>query len=126
MLNSLQNVRYSFIFTTVVVHKTTPTNSSKNLFLYFSQFSPPFLYTSATFYLTIFAYKSQQSTIKIFSLPQPFSQFRLGQEVRELGSFVRPDTVLISPFFLKIWTVISGLTTTYCLSPRLRKLVYCK
>ena len=40
---------------------------------------------------------------KIFSLPQPFSQFRLPQGSRMLGCLVRTDTVLISPFFLKVW-----------------------
>ena len=44
---------------------------------------------------------SQQSTQKIFSLPQPFRQFRLPQGTREQVSLVRTDTVLISPFFSK-------------------------
>ena len=78
----------------------------------------PFLYTSATFHLPILY-------TKIFSLPQPFSQCRLRQGTRKLGSLVRTNTVLISLFFLKAWTVTIGLTTTDSLSLRLRKLVYC-
>ena len=39
MLNSLQNDRYSFIFTTLFVHTTNATISTKNPFFYFSQFS---------------------------------------------------------------------------------------
>ena len=45
---------------------------------------------------------------------------------RELGSLVRTDTVLISPFFLKVRTVIAGLSITDFLSLSLRKLVYYK
>ena len=74
MLNSLQNGRYSFIFTTLLVNTTNATISTKNSFFYLSQFSPPyytliysqnhpynptnttFLYISAIFHLPIFAY----------------------------------------------------------------------
>ena len=42
MMNYLQNGRCSFIFTTLLMHSTTPTNSTKNPFLYFSQLSPPY------------------------------------------------------------------------------------
>ena len=128
--NSIFNTKYAKFSTKcqILLHFYNCTCAYNHPYKLFQESVPLLqpIFTSAIFYLTIFAYKSQQSTIKIFSLPQTFSQFRLGEEVRELGSFVRPDTVLISPFFLKIWTVISGLTTTYCLSPRLRKLVYCK
>ena len=55
---------------------------------------------------------SQQSTPKILSLPYPFSQFRLREGTRKLGSLMRTDTVLISISFLKVCTVITGLTTT--------------
>ena len=41
MLNSLKNSKCSFIFITLIVHTTTSTISTKNLFLYFGQFSPP-------------------------------------------------------------------------------------
>ena len=74
-----------------LVHKiiiTIPTNT-------------PFLYTSATLHPSNFcAQPSQQSAPKAFSLPQPFSQFRLHQGTRELGSLVRTQAVLISPFLL--------------------------
>ena len=46
-------------------------------------------------------------------LPQQFSQFRIHQGAMELGNSVRTDTGLISPFFLKVWTVITGLTSVY-------------
>ena len=59
-------------------------------------------------------------------LPQPFSQFRLHQGTRELGNLVRTDTVLISPFFLKVWTAMTGLAKTDSSLLRLRKLVYCR
>ena len=45
---------------------------------------------------------------------------RLSQGIRELGSLVRTDTVLISSFFFKVCTVITGLTIS------LRKLVFCR
>ena len=46
MLNSLQNSRCSFIFTTLLVHTTTPAIFAKNPFRYFSQISP--LYPTLT------------------------------------------------------------------------------
>ena len=72
------------------------------------------LYTSAVFCLPNFA-------SHIFYLPQSFSQFRLRPEPKDL---VKNDTVLISPFFLKVETLITGLKITDSLSLRLRKLVY--
>ena len=69
---------------------------------------------------------SQLSAPKTFSLPQPFRQFRLRQRTRKLERLARNDTVLISPFFLKLWKVIAGLTVTDSLLLRLRKLVYCR
>ena len=74
MLNSLQNVKCSFIFTNLFLHTINATISTKKPFLYFSQFSPPystltcsqncpyntinipFLYISATLHLPRFAY----------------------------------------------------------------------
>ena len=55
---------------------------------------------------------------KIFFLSQPFIQFRLRQGTKKIGSLVRNDTVLIFPFLLKVWTVITGLTITDFLSFR--------
>ena len=49
---------------------------------------------------------------KSISLIQPFIQFRLRQGT---------DIVLISPFFLIVWTVITGLMITDSLSLRLRQ-----
>ena len=68
--------------------------------LYLSSFSSPYFCVQS----------SQQSTSKIFSISQLFSQFKL--------------SILISTCFLKVWTVITGLTITDSLSLMLRKLVY--
>ena len=110
----------------------TPIISNKNSFLYFSQFSHPYSTLTCSqnhpykphssisqqFSPPYFRVKpSQQTSPKIFSLRHPCSQFRLPQGTRELGSIVRTNTNLISPFFLKVWTMISGLTTTNSLYP---------
>ena len=42
ILNIPQNGRCFFIFTTLLLRKTTPSISTKNLFLYFSQFLPSY------------------------------------------------------------------------------------
>ena len=91
----------------------------------------PFCYTFAISHLALLAYNHLNNLPqKYFPLSQPFSQFRQRQGTRELGSLVgslvRTDIVLISPFVLKIWTVITGFTITDSLSLRLRKLVYCR
>ena len=114
MLNSLKNDRCSFIFTILFVHTTTPTICNKNPFFYFCQFSPPYstltwsqnhLYNphqhSLPLHLSHFSPPNKLHQ-KIFSLPQPFSQFRLCQGPRELGSLVGTDTAWICPFFLKV------------------------
>ena len=143
MLNSLQNGRCSFIFVTLFTQTTAHIISTKNLFLYFSQFSPTyftltcsqnhpynphkysrFLYLRNISPLYFHEQPSQQSAPKIVSLPQPFIQFRLRQGTRKLGSIVETDIILVSHFFLKVFTVITGLETTDSLSLRLRKLVY--
>ena len=143
MLNSLQNGRCSFIFVTLFTQTTAHIISTKNLFLYFSQFSPTyltltcsqnhpynphqhslFLYLRNISPLYFHEQPSQQSAPKIVSLPQPFIQFRLRQGTRKLGSIVETDIVLVSHFFLKVFTVITGLETTDSLSLRLRNLVY--
>ena len=102
----------------LLVHKIIPTIPNNS----------PFLYTSAIFYLLIFAYNqpSQQSIAKISSLPQPLSQFSLHQGTRELGCLFGTDIILTSHFFLKVWTVTTGLTITGSLSLRIRILVYCR
>ena len=144
MLNSLQNGWCSFIITILLVHTTTPSISFLkilNSFLFFSQFLLSIYLSiiltisinkSLLLYLRNFSppyfciQTSQQSTPEMFSLTQPYNQFTLREETRELGSLVRTDTILLSSFLIKVWTVIAGLTTTDSLSPRLRKLVYCK
>ena len=89
---------------------TNPTNTS---------------YTSTIFPLSYFCVQaSQKSTPKIFSLPQPLSKFRLHQGTREHRSPVRTNSILFSPFSLKVWTVITGLTIIDSLLLRLRKMVY--
>ena len=89
-------VNFHLSITPLLVHKvilTIPTNN-------------PFLYTLA--FLTSLFLSVIVPTIctKNVSLPQPFSQFRLREGNRELGSLVRIDTVLLSSFFLKVWSVI--------------------
>ena len=83
--------------------------------LYPKNFSPPYFCVQA----------SQESTPKMFSLPQPFSQVRSPQGTKDLWSFVTNDTVFISLFFLKVWTVITGLTIADDSLLRPRKLSYC-
>ena len=67
MLNSLQNGRCSFIFTTHLVDTSNALVFTMKQFLFFSQFSLPyftltihtntlFLYNPATFHLSAFAY----------------------------------------------------------------------
>ena len=93
-------VNFHLSITPLLVHKvilTIPTNN-------------PFLYTLAFLTSLILSVIVPTICTKNVSLPQPFSQFRLREGNRELGSLVgslvRIDTVLISPFFLKVWTVI--------------------
>ena len=130
-----QNGRCSFIFTTILVH-TNPYNLQQKfvplLQSVFTSLFHPYLLTKSSLQIPLtlsssisqqfsppyFRVKpSQQTSPKIFSLRHPCSQFRLPQGTRELGSIVRTNTNLISPFFLKVWTMISGLTTTNSLYP---------
>ena len=111
MLNSLQNDGFSFIFTTLPVHTTllhttTPTISTKNPFSTSANFHLPippllfnkitltistnthFLYAAVIFNLPVFAYNhASYLHQKIFSLPHPFSQFRLHRRTKGLRSF---------------------------------------
>ena len=67
-------------------------------------------YITQQFFTSLFL-RTNIPTIYIKNIfPQTFCQFRLRQGTRELWSIVRTDTVLISPFFLKVWSVIAGLT----------------
>ena len=86
-------------------------------------FNTPFLYTSATFHLPIFAH-NYPSNLHQNIFPYP-------RYLADLGSIKRPrslrnNLVLISPFFPKVWTVTAGFLFTDSLSLRLRKFVYCK
>ena len=119
-LNSLQYNRCSFIFTTLLVHTTTPAISAKIPVLYFSHFSPPystlicsqnhfynphytpFLHTSSISYLFIFGYSHPNNLHQ--------KHFRYLNQLANssclkgtLWSLVRTDTGLISLFFLKVW-----------------------
>ena len=144
MQNPLRNGRCSFLFATLIVHTTIPTISTKifdstsvNIHLPISPLifnksirtiplTLPPLYRS-NFSPTYFCVQpSEQSTSKIFSVHDLFSQFRLRQRTTELWSLVSKYTALTSLFFLKVWTVITGLNITDFLSFRLIKLVYCR
>ena len=104
-----------FTYFTLTCSQNHPYNPHKySRFLYLRNISPLYFHEQP----------SQQSAPKIVSLPQPFIQFRLRQGTRKLGSIVETDIVLVSHFFLKMFTVITGLEATDSLSLRLRKLVY--
>ena len=145
MLNSLQYGRYSFIFTPYLCIQPTlqsPSNICSSTSVNFHLPVHPLLVhkiiltistnniTSAILSLTLFCVQpSQQPTPKIpFTqwqlFIQPFIQFRMREGTRELGNLV--STLLISTFFLKVWTVITGLTISDYLLLRIRKFVYCR
>ena len=127
MLDSLHG-RCSFIITTLLVYTTTlksplKIRSSTSVNFYLS--IPPlrickiiltistntlFPYTSAIFHLPTFAYNHPNYLHqKHFSCVSHLVNSGCVQGPRKIGSLVRTDTVLISPFFLKVWTVITGL-----------------
>ena len=114
-----------------------PTISTKNPFFYQSIFTSlfhPFLLTKSFLQSPItipfcippsFCVEpSQQYTPRIFSLPHHFCQFRLRQGTRDRGSLFSINTVLICPFLLKVWPLITGITITDSLSLRIKKLIY--
>ena len=134
VLNSLQNGNCSFIFTTnPTVHKTVSPLQLISMSLFqpylFKKLSLQSLLTLFTSILSNFlppyfcVQPSLQSTSKLFSLPQPFSQSRLRQGTNEQGSHWH---YLILFFFLKIWTGLTGLTIIDSLKLRLRKLAFCR
>ena len=143
MLNYLQNGRFSFILTVLLVHTTTPTISIKKCSFFSVNFHLPippilvrkiiltiptktlFLYTSAIFHLPTFGYNHPNNQHQKY-FPYLSCQLRLRQGTREPGNLVRTDTVLISIFFLKIWTMITEPRITDSLSLSLTKLVYCR
>ena len=114
----LQLIFFS-LFHSLLVQKTILTIPTNTNYLYNSAvLKKKFPYFYRVPYL--------QSPSKTFSLPQPFSQFRLHQGTNEQGSLVRTDTVLISSCFSEVWAKIAVLTTADSLSLRPKKLVYCK
>ena len=140
ILNSLQNDRCSFFFTTLLMHITTPYNLySKSVPLLWSIFISPFqpyFFTKSPlqspltifpsmpqqFFNSLFLCTTQHCKSIIISLPQPFSQFRLRQGTRELGSLKRTDTALISPFLLKASTIVTGLKNHWFLFVQAQKI----
>ena len=141
MLNFLRNRRCSFVFTTLLVHTTTPIISTKNCFLYFSQLSAPcstftfwqnhpynhhssFFYRTSFFHLPIFAYNRLTNLHRQYF---PYLSHLANSEcVKGWRNYEVFGRFLISPFFFKVWTVITGLAINDFLSLRLRKLVYCR
>ena len=126
--NSIFNTKYagfstiykirSFIFTTLlVVHTTTlksplkiRSSTSVNFYLHIPHLLihkiilPISTSSIPQQFFTFLFLRTTIPTIypKNIFLPQPFRRFRLRQGIRELGSLVRNDTVLTSPFFLKV------------------------
>ena len=88
----------------------------------------PFLNTSAVFHPPIFAYNhSSNLHQKYFHYSSHSANSGCIKEgTKEIWNLVRNDTVLISPFFLNVWTVITWFTITDFVSFRLQKLVYCR
>ena len=140
MLNSLQNGRYSFIFTALLVHTTHFYNLHQNSVplptlvnfhlpippLLFNKIilttstNTPFIYATAIFHLAIFGYNHPSNLHQKYF---PYhSNLANSNCVKEQESY----EVLISPLFLKVWTVMTGLTITDSLLLRLKKLVHCR
>ena len=107
-IRSTTSVNFYLPIPSVLVHKTIlkiPSNT-------------PFLYTSAIFHLPIFAYNHPNNLhqkyfpyishlVNLGYVKGPGSQGVFWGLTRDTS-----DTVLVSPFFLKVWTVVTGLTTT--------------
>ena len=141
MLNSLQNGRCSFIFRTLLADVTTPTISTKDHFLYFSQLSPhfstwlfnkiilkihtnsPFHHIATFFHLAIYAYNHPSNIHQKYFIC--FSQLSNSGCVKGQRSCGVLWGFLISPFFLKVWTVIITLTVTGSLLLSVIKWLYC-
>ena len=80
----------------------------------------PFLYAAATFHLPIFAYNHPTY------LHQKYFPCLIHLANSDCVKGQSSYWVLISPFFLKVWTVVSGFTITDSLLLSLIKLVYCR
>ena len=119
--NSISNTNYAefSIKSQVLLYYHNPNYAYNHLYnLHQKSVSP----LQSSLRTLIFAYNHFNNLHqKYFSLSQAFSQFRLHQGTRELGSLVMNDIVLTFPFFLKVWTVITELTITDFLSLRLSR-----
>ena len=141
MLNSSRNGRCSFIFTTLLLHRTTPksppktlSSTSVNFHLTFPpsrvnkiilkiQINTTFFYTTTLFHLATFAYNHPSNLHqKCFTY---LSHLAISGCVKGQRSYRVLRGFLISLFFLKVWTVVTTLTVTGALSLRLIKWLYC-
>ena len=128
MLNCLRNCRCSFIFTTILLHTTTPKSPPKilsftsvNFHLTFPPFrfnkiilkihiNNTFLYTAIFFHLAIFTYNHPSNLHqKCFTY---LSHLAISSCVKGQRSYGVLWGFLISHFFLKVWTVVTTLTVT--------------
>ena len=113
-LRSSTIVNFHLPILPLLVHRiifTIPTNSL-------------FLYASTILHLRNFAYTHPNNLHeKYFSYLSHLANSGCANGPGGLGVYhcLRTNTVLISAFFLKVWTVITGLTITDSLSLRLRK-----
>ena len=64
----------------------------------------------------------QHSTLKMFSHLSYLANSGSVKGTKEQGRLLRTDNVLISPFFLKVWIVITGLTITDSLFAQAQKI----
>ena len=126
-IHPFTSVNFHLPIPPLLVHKiviTIPTNNS-------------FPYTSVISHLPLFGYNHCNNLHQKY-LPTPTiqtiqaaSRYQVARQLGSIagslaGSLVRTDTVLLSPFHLNVWTVVTGLAITDSSSLRLRKLIYCK
>ena len=103
LLNSLQNSKWCFIFTTSVIFQLPIILLLVQKVIHTISLTLPASIPQQ--FLTYLFLRTTTTTIYIkISLPQPFSQYRLHQETRE--SF-EDWYCLISLFFLKVWIVLT-------------------
>ena len=80
----------------------------------------PFIYATAIFHLPIFGYNHPSN------LHQKYFPYHSNLANSNCVKGQESYGVLISPLFLKVWTVMTGLTITDSLLLRLKKLVHCR
>ena len=134
---SVFSVSYLFLQSPLHTPPTIPNCTSANFHLHISSpymFTKPSLQSPLTlpssitqpFFVSLFLHTVILATPnKCFLLSQPFSRFRLCQELNEQVHFVWTDTVVISPCFPEAWTGITALAITDSSLLRLTILVYC-